>query len=269
MKKLFFALSKISFHPKLAAVLDLFIGLVFVVVLPILGTWWLFFIWLAARIIIWAGFVKMVFFPRPTKRFWHWLSLVVFLCGTTLLMLFVEWPVAKQIITLVFVIAPATSFWFLPIKDALFSFVFKPYRRWQFMLTVFGLVGIISGLFAVYAFQLFNILSCWPYVAIGAVVSTAVACWWWREYGLVGDGRLNSWILVWLIINVELLRVLFLWPLGYLLLGILFIWLWYIFWLLIRFHLSKDGIVWSKQRWFLITNGLAILVYLIFLARWQ
>ncbi len=269
MNKLFFVLSKISLHPKLAAVLDLIFSLIFIAFLGRIGVGWLFAIWLILRLSLWVILVKLVFFPVQTKRFWHWLSLVTFFIGGVMLLLFIEWPLAWYLMTVALVVFPATSFWFLPVKDAELSFVFKPYRRWQFLSAVFGLAGVISGLFAIQAFQLFNILSRWPYIVVATIVSTAVAYWWWHEYGIVHNRRLYLWLLLWLLINIELLWILFLWPLGYLLLGILFVWIWYVLWLMVRFHLSKDGIVWKKQRWFLFVNCLALLIYLFFLARWQ
>jgi hypothetical protein len=68
---------------------------------------------------------------------------------------------------------------------------------------------------------------------------------------------------------MEFSTVLLLLPSGFLVNGFMIVWLWYIFWLLARFHLSADGINWKKHRWFLGIQTALWLVFLLFIIKWK
>jgi len=263
-----FKLPKLSFHPKLAAAVDLIFGLACFWSLGIVWVWWALLIWFVVRLLFWALLVKLVYFPVRVERLHHWLALALFNFGMILFLIFMEWRPAFLLAEVLFVICPAISFWMLPTKDLDLSFWYKPYRRWIFLLATMGLAGVSSGLIAIYEFQL-NSFSKWWLIIFGSIFSTAVAYWWWLEYGMEKNRRLWTWVVAWLLLMIEFFWMIFILPLGYLSSGILIIWLWYIGWLLVRYHLTSEGIVWKKHFLFLGINFFALLFFLIFFVRWQ
>jgi len=58
-------------------------------------------------------------------------------------------------------------------------------------------------------------------------------------------------------------------PLGFFASGLFLTWFWYDLWLLTRFNLSKDGIIWKKQRFFVIINIILMIAFLAFVVRWK
>ena len=259
----------ISFHPRLAAGLDFVLGLVFLWWLTYAGTWWMLLLWAALRLGLWALLVRLAYFSGKINRWLHFLSLAVFGLGALLLLMFIEWTVAWDVTAATFVIFPALSFWFLPAKEVELSFEYKPYRRWRFLLSIFGLMGIESGLMAVAAFQLFNNVNNLVWWVALALLPTVIAWWWWREYGVGWNRTMAIWLCVLFILLLEFCGILMLWPIGFFAGGLLVVWYWYVLWLLIRFHLSADGIIWKKQYWFLAINAVAMLVFLVFGVRWK
>ncbi|MFA7653494.1 MAG: hypothetical protein WCX97_00415 [Candidatus Magasanikbacteria bacterium] len=264
-----FLRKNISLHPRLAAGLDLFLGLIFLWWVVRLNAWWMLLLWAVFRVGIWAILIRLVYFSSKIKRWSHFCSLVLFSAGSLMLLIFVEWSIIWDMVGAAFVAFSALSFWFLPTKEAELSFEFKLYRRWRFLLSVFGLMGIVSGFFALRTFQLFYGVNNFLWTISSAFICALVAWWWWREYGIEFSRRLFIYIGVIFLLMLQLIGVITFWPLGYLVNGLLIIWWWYVLWLLIRFHLSKEGIVWKKQYWFLATNFLAILLFLLLVVRWK
>jgi len=259
----------LSFHPRLAAGLDLVLGLVFLWWLGQIGEWWMLMLWAALRLGLWVLLVRLAYFSGKINRWSHFLSLAVFGLGALLLLMFIEWVGAWYAVAFCFVVFPALSFWFLPAKEVEFSFEFKPYRRWRFLLSIFGLMGIGSGLLATAAFQLFyNINNAVWWVAL-ALASTALALWWWHEYGVAWNRMMAIWLGAFFVLMFELVGILMLRPIGFLASGLILIWWWYILWLLIRFHLSPGGIIWKKQQWFLAVNAVAMILFLLLGVRWK
>ncbi len=264
-----FSSQSISFHPRLAAGLDLFLGLIFLWWLTQVSAWWVLLLWLFFRLLLWATLVRLVYFSGKIKRWSHYLSLTIFGLGVAALLIFMDWPLAWLVVGGAFVIFPALSFWFLPIKEMDLSFESKPYRRWRFLLAVFGLIGVESGFTAVAAFQLFNNINNLVWWGLAGAIAALTAVWWWREYGVRWNRRMAIWSGVFFLLLLEFIGIVMFWPLGYLAGALIICWWWYVGWLMIRFHLSKDGIIWKKQRWFLAINGLAMLIFLLLLVRWK
>ena len=259
----------ISLHPKLAAGLDLFFGVIFVWLLKHVGVWWALGVWLGFRMLLWGVLIRLVYFSPGIKRLSHFFSLLVFGVGSLLLLMFMDWSAAWWVVVLAFVTLPAISFGFLPAKEVELSFEAKPYRRWKFLLTIFGLMGIVSGLFAMAAFQLFYNVNGLIYIAIAAISIGVISVWWWNEYGVTLSRSIAVTVLMFMILMTELILIVMIWPLGFLANGLIIVWWWYIGWLLVRFHLSKDGIVWKKQKWFLLFNTLAMFIFLVLVVRWK
>ncbi len=259
----------ISFHPKFAAILDGLFGVVMLWLLARVGAWWLLGIWFILRAGLWGLFTRLVYYPKEISRLRHFLSLVVFSVGITLLLIFIEWNISWIALAITSVILSAGSFWLLPPIESKLPFLPKPHRRWLLFLNLFGVVGILSGVYATAAFQLFYNVSSWVWLVLAALVVTAISAWWWWEYGISYNKRFILWTAVYFLIMLELgWGVLFL-PLGFLVSGVLLTWIWYILWLLVRFNLSKEGINWRKQRIFVIINLALIVLYLALVVRWK
>ncbi len=263
------SLKSLSLHPKFAGFLDAMIGVLFLLVLKRISLWWVLLIVVAIRLLLWMVLIRLVYYPQNVKRFWHLLTLAFFHVGSVLLLLFVEWSPSWYLISFIYIFFPLVSFWLLPAKsEGLHSFVVKPYRRWRYWMSAFGLFGLWSGTFAAVFLQILNI-SYW-YLLVGAsVITTAITVWWWQEYNIEKNLRFWWWTGCVGLFVLEIAWVLFRWPLGYFASALILVWFWYDIWLLARFHLLPAGINWSKQVLFFAINGFLLLSFLILIVRWK
>ena len=233
-----------------------------------LNAWWVLIVWFLFRLLLSALLFYLVYYPAPSSRWRHFLSSLVFDFGLLLFLIFVEWSVSWYLLAAIFITAPAFGFWLLPAEQTGLTFKFKPYRRWLLLMNALGLAGIWSGLGAVISFQIFN-LSPWFWLIGGAVITTAISGWWWWEYKVEYNNKFKLWLAVLFLLMLELVWVMMLWPLGYLAGGLILTWFWYNLWLLIRFHLSKEDIIWKKQTWFLAVNSVLLVVFLALVVKWK
>lgn len=262
-------LKNLSFHPKLAAVLDFLINLVMLWWVRQFNSWWLVGIWLVFRLAIWGAFMWLVYYPPEMSRWKHMASLVIMTLGALSFLLFIEWKVAWYLFGALFSFFSFFSFWLLPSSSVSLATFLKPHLRWRFIMSVIGLAGIFDGVTAIASFQIAPNISFWVWAVLASAISAAVAGWWWAEYGIEKNKRFLIWIGFWFVLILELLWVIQLLPLGYLVSGLVLIWCWYVVWLLARFNLTPEGIIWYKQRWFLISNAVLFSVFLIFIIRWK
>lgn len=263
------SIKSLSLHPKFAGIMDIFAGLLFLFALKRISLWWILLIYLVLRLVWWIVLVRLVYYPPNIKRFWHLLALAVFHIGVVLLLLFIEWSPSWYLIGLVYLVFPLLSFWLLPSKSAgQLSFVFKPYRRWRFWMSAFGLFGLWSGTFAAVFLQILNV-SYWSLLIIASLFTTAITAWWWYEYNIEKNSRFWWWTACVGILIFEIAWVLFRWPLGYFASAMILVWFWYDIWLLARFHLLPAGINWPKQTLFFIINGILLLTFLVLIVRWK
>jgi hypothetical protein len=262
-------LNSISIHPKLAAILDLFFGGIFLFLLPRVSVWWILVILVVARILVWFVLVRLSYYPTEIKRFWHLLTLIVFHLGITILLLFIEWNITWQLVGFIYLLFPIISFYLLPARrQNLLSFAQKPYRRWRFWCSVAGLYGILVGTFASISLQIFNISNLWI-LFLSTVLSGLLSAWWWYEYGVERNKKFWWWMLIISLFVFEIAWVLYLWPLGYFVSALVLLWLWYDIWLMGRFHLLPSGINWKKQISFFIINGLLLAIFLFLIVKWR
>lgn len=259
----------ISFHPKLAAALDVLLGAVMLWWLRQANVWWILLLWFVFRELLWFGLSRLVFYAPGLSRLRHLLTLTLFNLGVLALLLFVEWNWAWRVTGILFVLLPAVSFYLLPAQATELSFMSKPHRRWRFIMSVAGLFGLWTGVGAVNTFQIFYGIGIWFWLVLLSVISAAIAWWWWQEYGVARERRLLVWAVVWCLGAIELSWALILWPVGFLVYGFLLTWFWYLPWLLVRFHLSPEGINWKKQRPFFFINLILLIAFLILVARWR
>lgn len=259
---------KFSLHPKLAAAIDFVLNVATLIWFPHIGSWSWFVGWFMARGILWALFVNLVYYPPELSRWRHFWSLVFFNFGLIVsLSIFVEWIFAWYLLMGIFVIFSAASFWLLPAGEEPLNFYRKPFRRWLFLMDAFGMAGFWCGIFALMQFQLWQ-TAIYPFLEfIGALLTAVISFWWWRAYGIEFSERL--WIsagVIFLLI-FELSWVVARWPLGFMVSGLTIIWFWYVWWLLMRFNMTKEGIDWKKQKFFLTSSVILLIVFGI-LAKW-
>lgn len=263
------SIKSLSIHPKLAGVIDLVFGVLFLVLLRNVFAFWFLGVLLAVRLVVWVVIVRLSFYPSDIKRFWHLLSLFIFHLGATLLLLFIEWNYSWIEVALVYLAFPLISFWLLPAKNQNFlSFVQKPYRRWRFWIVAFGLYGIWTGIFASISLQILNVNYWWLLIS-GSIFTAIISAWWWKEYAVEVKEKFWWWMAVMGLFLVEIAWVLYLWPLGYFVSSLMLVWLWYDIWLMARFYLLPSGINWKKQISFFVVNGLLLLIFLILIVKWK
>lgn len=258
----------ISLHPKLAGSVDAFLNILILFTLQTITEWWILGVWFFFRILLWILLIRLVYYPREIRRVGHFFSLLFFFLGLSLLLIFVEWNLSWYALGAVFVFFPWMSFWILPAEDKQLSFASKPYRRWRLIMNTFSVAGIWGGASAVISLDIFG-LGSWIWILAGAVLSTALSVWWWLEYETEKSSRFWIWTVVWFLLFVELGSALFLLPLGYLVNGLIMSWVWYLLWLLARFHLSSEGVNWKKQAPFYVSNFLLLILFLILVVKWK
>lgn len=263
------SLKSLSLHPKFAGFLDVLVGLLFLFSLKKASLWWVLLIFVFVRFVLWMVLVRLVYYPQNIKRFWHLLSFLVFHIGSVLLLLFIEWSQSWYLVSLIYLLFPLISFWLLPAKSEVhMSFALKPYRRWRFWISAFGLFGIWSGAFAAVFLQILNI-NYWILLASASLITVAITMWWWVEYGIEQNKKFWWWLVCVGLFIFEIAWVLFRWPLGYFASAMILVWFWYDIWLLARFHLLPAGINWPKQIAFFIINGLLLMAFLFLIVRWK
>lgn len=259
----------ISFHPKLAAIMDAIINLVLLYGLQTVNTWWVFCLWMVVRLALWAMLIRLVYYPQGISRLRHFAALAFFSLSIIIgLMIFADWVWSWRLLSIVFILFSGVSFWLLPEGDASLSFVLKPYRRWLFLMDVFGLAGLWGGLYAVLSFQLITQGWFWLEAFLGTIISTIIGCWWWREYDVEFSRRFWLGALLLATLIFELSWIVWRWPLGYVVNGIIVVWFWYNLWLIVRFNLTKEGINWRKQTWFLGFNLFLFILFLLII-KWK
>ncbi len=150
-------------------------------------------------------------------------------------------------------------------REEYISYKQKPYRRLLVILWVFNAYAFSSTLFALGLF--FQSLPFWLLTLVGGVLFAYISVVIWKMY-LVGAAKnFVLWTPVLFFVIIEVIWVIHLLTFGYLVSGLLVTWVWYVIQILVRFHLSKRGIIWKKQKWFLFFNFVLYLAVL-FLVRW-
>ncbi len=260
---------KFSLHPKLAAAIDFLLNVATLFWFPHLDSWQWFMAWFLIRAALWAAFIALVYYPPELSRWRHFWSLILFNFGLIVsLSIFVEWAVAWYLLMGIFVIFSASSFWLLPAGDEPLSFYRKPFRRWLFLMDAFGMAGFWCGIYALMQFQLWQ-AALYPFLEfVGALFTAIISLWWWRAYGIEFSERFWISAAAMFLLVFELAWVVTRWPLGFMVSGLMIIWFWYVWWLLMRFNLTKEGIDWKKQRFFLVSSGLLLILFTL-LAKWN
>lgn len=178
-----------------------------------------------------------------------------------------EWPVLRWfLIALIAAVMVVLYYTMGSRADSLFYRERQPYRRLQMMLWVFNSYALATLLFAISLF--FSQVQFWLLAAGAGILFGWTSYMIWNMYVQVTVKRNSLWLMLIGLIMIELVWVMHLLPFSYLTAGLLVTWLWYIIQLLLRFHFGPKGIIWPRQRWFLMGNGLLYILALAFFVRW-
>jgi hypothetical protein len=141
----------------------------------------------------------------------------------------------------------------------------KPLRRMMMMLYVFNTYAFLIGAYALHLyFPNFSFISI---SVVSALYSAFAAYMIWSLYFKSEFKKLLIWSIIFATIVFELMWVMIYLPFGYLALGMLTVWVWYLLQLFVRFHLTKENIVWKHQIGFLSVNFI-LYILVLFIIRW-
>ena len=146
------------------------------------------------------------------------------------------------------------------------SYETKPWRRIMMMIWIFDLYVLFTMCFAIN--QFFPNSPFWLNSFFVSILAGVVSIIIWQMYFSLPVKRFSLWAVVMSFVVWEIIWVMGLLPLGYLVLGGLVAWAWYVIQLLVRFHLTKKGVEWKKQIVFLIINLILYTTVLWWFVRW-
>lgn len=194
------------------------------------------------------------------------IGLLLFSLIASLAFLSVVENVAVKSILLVIGLVILAHFFFYPGEANLPPPQKKPWRRWRTFIIVWDFLAVAVLLFALNAFL--PQFPFWLLAAGGSAVGAYLTSLLWQEY-LGGPRRkFLLWTIIFCLLLWESLWVIQLLPLGYLASGVLVVWPWYVAELLVRFHLSPEGIIWRHQLTFLAVNLVLYVGILGFFVKW-
>lgn len=140
------------------------------------------------------------------------------------------------------------------------------WRRVLMMLMVFDTYALTTALFALYLF--FPALPFWILTGVGAGIATTAALFIWRLYGYRSWHQVAAPLLIVALSSAELIWASHFLPFEYGTFGLIIAWLWYLMQLFLRWHMSPAGVVWRRQRWFLLANFAFMVIIFMFYVRW-
>lgn len=259
----------ISLHPRLAAVLEGLVALFFVWWLGSITTFVGLLVWFGVRLVWWMILIYATHFPGFVNRLEHFEAVVLFNLGAVFLLIFVDVPEIRYLFEAIMVAGTFFSFWLVPMHKNDLSLMAKPYRRFKFLMSIFGVAGSWTAVKALDIFQIFSHNAVLWLGILAVLVTVVVSIWGWREYALAYSRKLLVAAILVGFMTAQMAYIIFLWPLGYFASGFLITWMWYLIWLMLRFCLTEEGVVWRKQRAFLLMNGLVLAIFLTFITRWK
>lgn len=221
-------------------------------------------------LLVWTGLTAVLFYRwcYSGKESWQQLSLVI-ACelGLTSILILIEWTIWRWFLV---VVGAVLIGWLLLQKSEPDSqepaFIQKPIRRIKMMIWVFSCYTFLTLLFSFSLF--FQQVSFWIFAVTGGMIAGFTTLMINKLYFAVPAKALALWSLLLGLMVVELMWVMSLLPLGYLLLGLITAWLWFLAQLFVRFHLGQGDIIWEKQKWFLLVNLFLLFLILFFFVRW-
>lgn len=228
-----------------------------------LTIWWVFLV----ALLLWLGGLGYLVFLRNHKdnfkqSLFLLLTTALSFLGLILLLeiVWIKYFVSVLLIGVLFFLI------FNSQEKSVLSYLGKPLRRFIVMLWVMNLFCLASFFFAVDLF--FQNIPFWLVGLIISLIAGFVSVNIWKNYFSSPFSNFLFWFILTVLLTWEISWVLHFLPFGYLVLGFLFTWVWYIINLLIRFNLTVQGIVWRKQLFFLIGNFVLYFLFLFFFVRW-
>ncbi|MBU0660940.1 hypothetical protein KKG22_02045 [Patescibacteria group bacterium] len=143
----------------------------------------------------------------------------------------------------------------------------KPFRRFASMVLAFDAYALITFFFALSSFTSSPRLPL-LFTVLGGLWFAVLSLFMWRLYFRVQVKAFLFWMLIMGVVTMELIWVVHLLPFGYPILGFFVTWVWYVFQLLARFHFTSRGVLWEKQKAFLIANVVLFVLLLWLFVRW-
>lgn len=142
----------------------------------------------------------------------------------------------------------------------------KLFRRIVMMIWAFDAFALVSFLYAISLF--FPRIPFWVLALVGGCMLGCIAWLVWRMYIELPFRRAVLWMLLIALVMIEYLWVMYLLPFNFATSGFLVVWVWYLIQLLVRFRLGNKGIMWKKQRTFLLVNLVLYFAVFAFFVRW-
>ncbi len=252
----------------LQKILSLLAGIIsaaMMIVIMQANSWWMFL----GVLLLWLGIlvgITAYLNVELEKKFVNLPLVVLTIVGLTGLILVSEWNILRW-----FIVAATGAIMFFVFShmeggQTGLSYELKPVRRMVMMLWIFDLYALSVLVYAMDVF--FQSAPFWFMSLLLSSIYGMVSIKIWRMYFVAQSHGFvllaaTVGLIVWEIVYV--MRFL---PLGYFLMGVLAVWVWYVMHLFIRFHLSQQGIVWKKQALFLIVNFILFLLALMFFVKW-
>ena len=151
------------------------------------------------------------------------------------------------------------------IRGALLPPAQKRVRRYIVSAWTGAVYAFMTGQFAVIIF--FPAAPWWLMTFAVSLFAAFAALSIWREYEPLSKVTEAMWFLVVLVSMIEFVWVLTMLPFDYFVSGFVAAWVWYLLQLFIRFHVSRQGVLWQKHIRFLLGNALAMILFFVFVAR--
>ncbi|MFH1286403.1 MAG: hypothetical protein ABII02_01480 [Candidatus Magasanikbacteria bacterium] len=194
------------------------------------------------------------------------LSVVATAVAFTALISLLEWKIALVLLSMLSGIVIGFLFRWQGIAMSGEIYEKKPFRRMIMMLWVFDAYALQTTLFAFMLF--FTFLPFWLVVLLSAALFGWISGMVWQMYFDISLRLFLLWMLFIGLLMSEIVWVIALLPFGYAVSGLVSTWIWYVLQLLLRFHFTKQGILWKKQRIFLIANACLFFIFFLFVFRW-
>jgi hypothetical protein len=253
------------FKRYLLALLAGFLSAVVLSFLILFPVWWLFL----ALVLFWLAISVFLYFQlyKGSEGFlYDSILLVVSQFSFIGLILLVEWDFLRWLLLVLCTVFVILLFLKLHKNNNGLAYQQKPIRRMKMMLWVFDVYAICTTVFAVSIF--FSRIYFGLLAVLAGLVTAGISIMIWKMYFPTQDKKLYLWSALVGLVMMEIIWVLHLLPLGYLVLGLLVTWVWFILQVFIRFHLSLKDIIWRKQIPFLLVNLVLFFVILFFIVRW-
>ncbi len=255
--------------PRVAGVVDMLVGCAVSLLFFRISSWAALSIIVLVRVVWWAVALVIVANASVTSRRMYAPVLTLFALGAVGMLLCLDRFSYSWYGTLaIFSFLPGLGLALLPSLRAELSFMMRPHARVGVAMTMFGLAGTAMTAGAMFVFGL---LSFWYWcllILAQALFSVGAAVIWWRFY--VPEADRHDLVVAGSVFGVALLHILgmlYLWPVGFLVQGVLAAWIWYLGWLTVRYYMSDEGITWRIHGFVITVHSIGMAFFLFIVRR--